>query len=156
MTDYAALKTEILKPEYDGLTDIQVAAAVNAKTTTAKRDIISMQAINALIFTNNGDWGNIVGVVNGIISEPQQADRLRSVSMMELFSRNQTVETSDDAKWTMLIATVDALVSGGRMSAAGKNALVALGRPTISLAASMGWPQGVGDGDVAAARVWNG
>lgn len=153
MTDYAALKAEIIKPAYVGMTDVQIAAAVNALTITVKRNIESTKAMNALLFTAIGDWGNVVSVADGVVTQGvAAANRTRCISIKELFTRNYSFDTSDDTRWTRFIATVDALVTDARMSAEGKTLLVALGRPVVNFAASIGWPGGVGDGDVAAAR----
>jgi hypothetical protein len=157
MTDYAALKIEIAKPEYDGLTDVQCAALVNSKTVAVPRDVSTGDAITALVFTTAGDWGSVCAVADGVITAGvSQATRVRCVSIRELFIRGPIFRATNATHWAQFISAVDVLITDGRMSAEGKAALEALGRPVISLALSMGWPGGVGDGDIAAARVWVG
>ena len=123
MVDYVLLKTEVEKPAYVGLSDVQIAAAINAATYAVAQNIQSTNAVNALLFTSAGDWGNVVAVADGIINETQ-ANRLRCVSVKELFTRNDIFEAVDDTRWTRFIVVVDALVSATRMSAEGKTALV--------------------------------
>lgn len=157
MTDYAALKIEIAKPAYNGLTDAQIAAAINAATITATADITGSDARRELLFTANNDWGKLVGVADGwITAGVTSAIRLRAAQMRELFLTDAPFATANSTRYTAFLAAVDQLVADTIMSAAGKSALVVLARKTVSLAASMGWPGGVGPGDVAAARAWNG
>jgi len=166
MTDYAALKVEISKPEYNGLTDIQIAAAVNQKTTTLYRDFSQRAGREALIFTTGGDWGNVVGVADGVITAGiNLATRVRCISLREALrgGMNDSFTYTNQDRRTKLLAAIDAVIPG-QMSAEGRAAIVALGQYTFPLGESMGWPgpvpgqvpSGVGDGDVAAARNWNG
>ena len=157
MTDYAALKIEIAKPAYNGLTDEQIAAAINAATTTAAADITGSDARRELLFTANNDWGKLVGVADGwITAGVPAAIRLRAVQMRDLFLTDSQFATANSTRYTAFLAAVDQLITDTVMSAAGKTALVALARKTVSLAESMGWPSGIGPGDIAAARNWNG
>lgn len=166
MTDYAKLKTEIAKPEYAGLSDAQIAAAVNQKTITLQRDFSHRAARDALIFTTAGDWGNVVGVADGVITAGVNlATRVRCVSLREALrgGMNDMFQATNSNHWTKLLAAIDA-VSPAYMSAEGKNNIIALGQYTVPLGEYWGWPgpvpgqvpAGIGDGDVAAARNWNG
>ncbi len=156
MTDYAALKAEIIKPAYNGMTDVQIAAAVNLLNVTLSRDISHRAARDALLFTTAGDWGNLVGVAEGVITSGITVpERVRAVSIRECFrgNMNDMFAATNEANWTKLLAAWDA-ITPEIVSVEGKNAIIALGRYTIKFAASIGWPGGVGDGDVAAARNW--
>ena len=164
MTNYAALKVEIAKPEYDGLTDVQIAASINQKTVTMYRDFSHRAARDALIFQDDGDWGKIVGVAEGIIPANQTV-RIQCVSVREALrgGMNDHFSYTNADHRARMLAAIDDLIPG-QMSAAGRAAFVALGEYLFPLGESMGWPgpvpgqvpSGVGDGDVTAARNWNG
>jgi hypothetical protein len=166
MTDYAALKVEIAKPEYAGLTDVQIAAAVNAKTILLYRDFSHRAARDALIFLNEGDWGKVVGVAEGVITAGiNQSVRVQCISIREALrgGMNDLFQYTNANHRTKMLAAIDQLIPG-QMSAAGKAAFVALGEYTFPLGEYWGWPgpvpgqtpSGIGDGDIAAARNWNG
>jgi hypothetical protein len=155
MTNYALLKDEITKPIYDGMTDAQIAAAVNVLTTTLKQSINTQAAINKLIFVPNGDWSKIAGVISGTLAENNQAAKLNLIGVHELFTRNTVWDTSSDSDWTAFIAAVDTLISQGRMSTAGKTLLVDMGRPVVLSVALWGWPNGISEGEIPAARNWS-
>lgn len=166
MTDYAALKVEIAKPEYNGMTDVQIAASINQKTVTLYRDFSHRAARDALIFLDNGDWGNVVAVADGVITAGiNQATRVRCISLREALrgGMNDYFSYTNVNHRSRALAVIDALTPG-QMSVAGRAAFVALGEYLFPLGESMGWPgpvpgqvpSGVGDGDVTAARNWNG
>lgn len=57
MVDYVALKVEIAKPAYVGLTDAAIADTINRATFAGSRDIQWSQVRD--IFMSNGDWGTL-------------------------------------------------------------------------------------------------
>lgn len=139
MTDNVALKLEIAKPQYAAMTDTQIAASINSQTFTMGQDIQSADAIPALVFTAIGDWGNICGVADGVITAGvSTATRLRCISVRELFIRSPIFRATDDAQWASFLVAVDALITDARMSAAGRAALVALRTRTRPLWAKFG------------------
>lgn len=155
MTDYAALKEALLKIGSGATDDVALAAAINSATATAKKDISTREAIARLVFTGNGDWGTIVAAADGSLGKAVPAeDRVKCVAFKELFTRVETVMTTDEEVWTRLTALVDALVAAKCMSSEGKSALVALARPVVPLAVALGWESEIGDGDIAAVKKW--
>jgi hypothetical protein len=151
---YAALKVEIAKPAYNGMTDEQVAASINSQTFADPVDILSQKAINALLFTTAGDWAKVVSVADGITNATAQV-RTRCVSVKELFTRNVVFEATDDTRWTRFIAVVDALISDAQMSAEGKTALVNMRTVQAPLWHKFAY-RPLEWSDVAVARTFNG
>jgi len=134
MPNLVALKAEILLPAYNGMTDAQIAAAINAATYQVSQNINSVAAMNELLFTVAGDWGNIVSIADGVTTAGvSAANRIRAISIKELFTRNNEFRSTDDTRWTRFISVVDTLITGGHMSAEGKTALVALRTRTLPL-----------------------
>ena len=153
--EWALLRAEVEKPAYNGMNDVQVAAAINAATYQINQDIGHRQARDALLFTAAGDWGNIVGVAEGVITAGISIpERVRAISIREAFrgGMNDMFAATNDTYWTQLMVAVDAIIPE-IMSAAGKANLQALRLKTLPL-----WQKfenrPIEWSDVQAARIW--
>ena len=127
MADIAALKVELAKPAYTGLSDAAAVAVLHAITESDAASITGSDARRALIFTANNDWSKLVGVADGwITAGVTAAIRLRAAQLRELFLTDAPFNTAKVTQYTQLLAAVDQLITDGIMSAGGKSALVAL------------------------------
>lgn len=126
MVDYVLLKTEIAKPAYVGLTDAQVAAAVNAGTYQVKQDIPTDLGKMALIHTTAYDWGELEGVAIGAITAGQ-LKRKRCITFKALIDTQTPLEVAaDDAWWAFIVQLLSEMVADGVITNAGKLAFEAL------------------------------
>lgn len=106
----AALKIELALPEYAGMTDIEIAGAINVKTYQAPQDISRTTAITALVFTGAGDWGNLAGVANGVITAGVTiAERVRAISIKELFSLSENIPMANQTNWDKFVVAFNAI-----------------------------------------------
>jgi hypothetical protein len=167
MTDYAALKAEISKPEYDGLTDEQIAAAINGVTVTQYVSFSPAEAMLALIAINTVDWGWLCGVASGDDASAQ-ADtgkatvavnpmtRRIAVSIRDLFQLPLSVAITTADQASAIGAGLAALVAANVITQVGMDRVVALATTTQTWAQANGWPQGLNAGEIEAARVYHG
>lgn len=78
--DYAALKTELQKPAYTGLSDAAAAAAVNAATVQTTRTVISAyEVINAMVAT---EWAALTA------QEKQRFDTITGAGQVDASNTN--------------------------------------------------------------------
>jgi hypothetical protein len=124
--DLELLAVEIAKPAYVGMTDAEIAAAINAATYAVNQDIPTDAAIMALINTDNLDWGELVGVAEGVISATAPK-RKRAITLRELLNTVTPLEVgADDAWWSRITSLLALLVTDGILSVAGRTAFEAL------------------------------
>ncbi len=124
--DLELLAVEIAKPAYNGLTDAQIAAAINAATYEVKQDIPTDAAKMALIRTAAYDWGELVGVATGAITAGQ-LKRKRCITFSELINTETPIEVADDDGWWAFIVNLLAeMVGDGVITTQGKAAFEAL------------------------------
>lgn len=120
------LKAEIAKPQYAGLDDAATAAAINAQTYDAGRNIYQVEAVNALLWSSNRDWGSVVSISDGIVTAGVSVETRKLAINVREAMKLPEVPALNTTVWTALLADIDALVTASRMSAGGKAALVAL------------------------------
>jgi hypothetical protein len=101
------LKTEAELPKYNGMSDEQIAAEINATPYSIPKDIDQRDAVPAMIFTPSGDWGKICGVSDGVISASQSI-RVQAISIRELFKLPTFVAT-DEGRWAAFVAAYAAI-----------------------------------------------
>jgi hypothetical protein len=124
--DLELLAVEIAKPAYVGMNDVQIAGAINAATYTVSQDIPTDAAIMALINTDNLDWGELVGVAEGVISSTAPK-RKRAITLRELLNTVTPLEVgADNVWWSRITDLLALLVADGIISSAGKTAFEAL------------------------------
>jgi len=154
--DYATLKTEIALPSYNGMTDAEIAAALNAVNVAVFVDVDPHDWLETLI--NTGEWGRIelaaaVAPSGTILSNPTAQDT--NVGRLRTFVRACTspvmIRASKSSVRTVFGSIIDALVSAGFMAANTRTTLIGFASSTISRAAQLGLGT-VAVGDVTTAR----
>lgn len=140
-----ALRDEIIKPAYSGLTDQQVADAVNAKAVAVRRPVPTWAVRQAAI--EGGFWAAIVEARDSSVD----AVRRLAVNVLAwIDDQSGTVQTVDMDR-PSVIAMRAALVSAGICTQAQADALNALADATIPWTESVGLPE-IGIGLIINAR----
>ncbi len=156
MPNYAALKAA-LAATYSGLTDAQVIAAVNAATVTqtvdvAMSDVLAYFALQGELPTIKG-WATNPPAVAGAVTA-QAANAAQTLGLMvgppPLFD---SLQMSDPVKGPAISALLSALVSAGLISSAAAQAITAMSQTMVSQASIWGWPGGIIENDLVAARL---
>ena len=139
--DMAAIKTEIAKPEYDGLDDSAIADLLNAKTVTRNRLVPTWEVKKHAI--ENQYWSAIV-----MATEPGNplaipAESLVTVRGLAIAARDWIDDTSGKILTIdFALASVQTLVGGlvltGLMTQAQATSLAALGTETVSFVSIVG------------------
>lgn len=149
MADYLALKTELAKPAYTGLSDAAAAAALNAASVASETpvngsDIGKLWARRKVLGAARERANNTTATV---------AQRQNAWSAIEMVAQDgfSGLDPNNPAQRTALVAFIDSLVTDGIMTAADKTATLALLARTQTPAQVIGWPP-VTDVDVAFAR----
>ena len=140
-----ALRDEIIKPAYSGLTDQQVADAVNAKAVAVRRPVPTWAVRQAAI--EGGFWAAIVEARDSSVD----AVRRLAVNVLAwIDDQSGTVQTVDMDR-PSVVAMRAALVSAGICTQAQADALNALADATIPWTESVGLPE-IGIGLIINAR----
>lgn len=140
-----ALRDEISKPAYAGLTDQQVADAVNAKTVAVRRPVPTWAVRQAAI--EGGFWASLTDAA----ASPVDAVRRLAVNVLAwIDDQSGTVQTVDMDR-PSVVAMRAALVAAGICTQSQADALNALADATIPWTESVGLPE-VGIGLVINAR----
>lgn len=134
MSDYPALKAEIALPKYGGMTDQQIASAINAEIVTTMPSP----------FTLSG--GPIYNAIVPSEFAALTADQKQNVrDVISAAAGGVDVSSGTNARAVML-----AVFGAGTTTRANLAALVAV---TITRAEQLGWPRnGITIGEIAAAR----
>jgi hypothetical protein len=152
--DLAAIKTEIAKPEYDGLSDGAVADLLNAKTVTRSRLVPTWEVKKHAI--ENQYWSAIV-----MATEPGNplaipAESLVTVRGLAIAARDWIDDASGkistiDFALVSVQTLVGGLVASGLVTQPQATALSALGSETVAWPKANNLPE-IGIGLVANAR----
>lgn len=150
-TDYAALKAEIAKPAYAAMTDAQIVATLNS-TQTSSEEAVNGSTVGAL-WARRGVLGAARERANRAALTPAQ--RTAAWNVIEMVERDgfSGLDPSNPTLRAALVNFLDSLVTETIMTAGDKAATLALLLPTKTIAASLGWPQGVSVADLFAARA---
>ena len=137
MADYLALKAEIAKPAYVGLSDAEIVAALNT-TEVASEAAVSGASIGQL-------WARR-GVLGAARERAQQAaltpaQRATAWMAIEMVDRDgfSGLDPAVPAQRAALVDFLDRLVTDTIMSAGDKTATLALLARTQTVGASIGW-----------------
>ena len=158
MPDYAALKTALASGgAYAGMTDAQAISACNAATVVqavdvAMSDALAYFALTGLLPTIKGWAANpppIAGAVTAQASNAAQTFGLM-IGPPPLF---ESLQFSDPTKATAINGLISALVSAGLIPAAAAQAIGTLAQTLVSQASLWGWPGGIIENDLVAARA---
>lgn len=150
MTDYAALKAELARPEFAGLSDAQIAAALKADMRMVARDVPIGEMEGALrlmpAVTAMEDWlaahpspspartavGELLGMIGG------------KIAVVEM-SRPIVAATIEDQ--------LRAIVAAELLTEAEAAYLLSLGQRQVTRAEQLGWPgDRLTDQEIKAAR----
>ncbi len=154
--DYSALKNA-LAATYSGLTDAQIIADVNGVTVpqtvdVAMSDVLAYFALQGELPTIKG-WATNPPAVAGAVTA-QAANAAQTLGLMvgppPLFD---SLQMSDPVKGPAISALLSALVSAGLISSAAAQAITAMSSTTVSQASIWGWPGGIIENDLVAARL---
>ena len=156
--NYAALKAAIATGgAYAGMTDAAVLAAVNAATVAQAVDIpisavTQALALNGLLPTVKG-WATNPPAVTGSVTQ-EAAIAAQTLGLMvgppPLFD---SLQMSVPATATAISGMVSALVSAGLLASTFADSITALATQKVSQASLWGWPGGVIENDLVAARA---
>jgi hypothetical protein len=151
MPYYTMLKAEIAKPEYDGLDDEQIAAALNTANVPIWVDVPVGTIIGYFALT-----GILYALETFDAAPPPSAPvelraSVRALLRLTLSPHVTTFQTSNPTTRAALQASLAAQVSAGLMTAEQQTATLAFAQSTTSRAAQLGLGT-VGPGDVAVAR----
>lgn len=152
--DLAAIKTEIVKPEYDGLSDAAIADLLNAKTVTQGRLVPTWEVKKHAI--ENQYWSAIV-----MATEPGNplgipAESLTTVLGLAIAARDWIDDPSGKISTIdFALASVQTVVGGlvltGLVTQVQAASLAALGSETVAWTKANNLPE-IGIGLVANAR----
>jgi hypothetical protein len=150
--DYAALKAEIGRPDYAGLSDEQIAAALNAPYPRVVD--VSARAVRAVLTKRGGAWFKV-----GIASASATADMCWAAARMLYDAQREGQEgqlfgTSDPDILAGISLGLSAMVGNGVLTDGDVKAVLDLAKGTTTRAAELGWERDINPGDVAAARIF--
>ena len=159
--DYAALKAA-LTTTYSGQTDAQIVAALNAATVPQAVDVstqavLNYLGVNGLLPTVRG-WASVAPTppASGLSAAQIQGAQVAAQTfgiMAQTPSEWPTLKMSDPTTNQQITGMVDALVAGGLLPQANADAILAMGKTTVSQASLWGWPGGIIENDLVAARA---
>lgn len=147
--NYAALKAEIAGPAYAGLSDAQIAAALNAPTVDVHRDVPAREIETLLL--RSTEWGKVVRTADGRRAAPEAIADI-CISLVTAAERGRDLASASEEDFGRLQAMAEALVDAEVLSDTIRDALLALRTVQISRAAQLGLGA-VTAGDVQTAKV---
>jgi len=151
MVDYVALKAELSKPAYAGLTNAQAASALRT-TLATNEDAISTAAVGRL-------WArrNVLGVARERANRAALtiAQRALAWQAIEMIERDgfADLDPRNPSQRTALVAMLDSFVADGVMTASDKTATLALAVPSRTVAEAIGCGDMMAMDDQSAAVV---
>jgi len=132
--DYAGLKAEIAKPAYVGMTDAQIAAAINTNTVTTQ---ISPLRVNG------------ADIYNAIVpSEFAALSTAQQQIVRDVFGLGEGIDVSLGSNARLALANAFGAATTSRAN------LLALATVTQTIAKSLGFSS-INDQEVLAARKWS-
>ncbi len=156
--NYAALKAAMASGgQYAGMTDAQAIAACNAATVAQAIDIpisavTEALALNGLLPTVKG-WATNPPAIGGNVTQAAQT-AAQTLGLMvgppPLFA---SLQMSVAATAASINAMVSALVTAGLLTSTFADSITALASRKVSQASLWGWPGGVIENDLVAARA---
>jgi hypothetical protein len=125
--DLATLRAEIALPQYAGLDQTAIAAALNARTIDGSRDVPAYEARQIVLLS--GEWAKIK-----LLAEERPASTAISVAMtfVDALSDRETVLPASNR--AHIAGLLDVLVAANVLSGASKAALMLLFAAKISRA----------------------
>ena len=156
--NYAALKAAMATGgQYAGMTDAAVLSAVNAATVTQAVDIpisavTQALALGGLLPTMKG-WSSAPPAVAGSVTQAASTAAATFGLIVGPPPLFDSLQMSVPATATAISDMVSALVSAGLLTSTFANSITALGTRNVSQASVWGWPGGIIENDLIAARA---
>ena len=156
--NYAALKAAMATGgQYAGMTDAEVLSAVNDATVTQAVDIPISALTQALalsgLLPTVKEWASTAPLVGGSVTQ-EAAIAAQTLGLMvgppPLFD---SLQMSVPATAQAINGMVSALVSAGLLTSQFADSITALGTRNVSQATLWGWPGGIIENDLIAARA---
>lgn len=148
--DYAALKAELAKPAYAGMTDAEAAVAINAATVVVKRPVQSADARRYLMLV--GKWPTIAALARGLIAGTD-GEKLAAVALVEALTLKETFNLSVPAYLTAVQAQLGACEAAGLIDAADTAGILDFANVSVPLLPTIGCGE-IQDVDVSTI-VWH-
>lgn len=156
--NYAALKAAMATGgQYAGMTDAAVLSAVNAATVTQAVDIpisaiTEALALNGLLPTVKG-WATSPPAVSSSVTQAASTAAATFGFIVGPPPLFDSLQMSVPATAQAINSMVSALVSAGLLTSTFANSITALGTRNVSQASVWGWPGGIIENDLIAARA---
>ena len=156
--NYAALKAAMATGgQYAGMTDAAVLSAVNAATVTQAVDIpisalTQALALNGLLPTVKG-WATSPPAVSSSVTQAASTAAATFGFIVGPPPLFDSLQMSVPATAQAINSMVSALVSAGLLTSTFANSITALGTRNVSQASVWGWPGGIIENDLIAARA---
>ncbi len=156
--NYAALKAAMATGgQYAGMTDAAVLSAVNAAAVAQAVDIpisalTQALALNGLLPTVKG-WASAPPAVAGTVTQEAAIAAATFGFIVGPPPLFDSLQMSVPATAQAINSMVSALVSAGLLTSTFANSITALGTRNVSQASVWGWPGGIIENDLIAARA---
>ena len=156
--NYAALKAAMATGgQYAGMTNAAVLSAVNAATVTQAVDIpisavTQALALGGLLPTVKG-WSSAPPAVAGSVTQAASTAAATFGLIVGPPPLFDSLQMSVPAIAQAINSMVSALVSAGLLTSTFANSITALGTRNVSQASVWGWPGGIIENDLIAARA---
>ena len=156
--NYAALKAAMATGgQYAGMTDAAVLSAVNAATVTQAVDIpisavTQALALGGLLPTVKG-WATSPPAVSSSVTQAASTAAETFGFIVGPPPLFDSLQMSVPATAQAINSMVSALVSAGLLTSTFANSITALGTRNVSQASVWGWPGGIIENDLIAARA---
>ena len=156
--NYAALKAAMATGgQYAGMTDAAVLTAVNAAAVAQAVDIpisalTQALALNGLLPTVKG-WASAPPAVAGTVTQEAAIAAATFGFIVGPPPLFDSLQMSVPATAQAINSMVSALVSAGLLTSTFANSITALGTRNVSQASVWGWPGGIIENDLIAARA---
>ena len=156
--NYAALKAAMATGgQYAGMTDAAVLSAVNAATVTQAVDIpisavTQALALGGLLPTVKG-WATSPPAVSSSVTQAASTAAATFGFIVGPPPLFDSLQMSVPATAQAINSMVSALVSAGLLTSTVANSITALGTRNVSQASVWGWPGGIIENDLIAARA---
>jgi hypothetical protein len=159
MPDYAGLKAEIALPQYDGMSDAQIALAITTPFDIAV-DIKPQDGFDILRRSDSYDWSRLVARAQMPLTGTRAADDevLVAINVTTAFQASTTpvLRTSEPADLARLQSDMAVLVGVGDVSTTSADAIMALIQGRTTRAQQLGFDLSIHDmeQEIPAARIW--
>lgn len=146
--DYAALKAEIALPAYAGMSDAEIAVALNAAVIDVAQNVEASVVRGDILADAEMAWGwvGVMATAPLLPSDPLAPVKALCLVVRDTLSLVVTLEATDEAKWTAMQAALNGLLLARQqtgiplMSEALRDAVLARRMTKISRAAQLGLP----------------